>query len=182
MSYAALGVVVASIGSGAVSVIPGLAAPVRITGGILMVVVGLQVSFNWRLLAFIEKIGARIWQRLAPHARSLLPATSVPKAFGLGLFWGWLPCGLVYSVLLLAAASAAPASGALVMIAFGLGTMPAMILTGLSAARLAAHVGRYRIGAGLIIVLLGIATLSMPLLDLTGNAGHEGHAGHSTPL
>jgi hypothetical protein len=54
----------------------------------------------------------------------------VPKALGLGLVWGWLPCGLVYSVLLIAATSAQPIQGAFVIIAFGLGTLPAMRLTG----------------------------------------------------
>ena len=171
-SYALLGVTVALIGSTAVSAIPDLAGPVRLASGVLIIVVGLQVAFGWRLLAPVEKIGATIWNRLVPHAKGLIPANSVSKATGLGLIWGWLPCGLVYSALLLAATTADAISGGLVMVAFGLGTMPAMIATGLSATKLATFMSRNRLGAGLLIVLLGIATLAMPLTNMLGNTEH----------
>ena len=163
LSYAFLGVVVALIGKTAVGAIPSLAGPIRLVSGLLIAVVGLQVAFNLRLLAPVEKAGALIWNRLAPRATGLLPATSVPKALGLGLLWGWLPCGLVYSVLLIAATTAEATSGALVMIVFGIGTMPAMILTGLSAARVAAFASRNRVASGLLIVVLGVATMAMPV-------------------
>jgi sulfite exporter TauE/SafE len=163
LSYTFLGIVVALIGKTAVGAIPSLAGPVRLLSGLLIAVVGLQVAFNLRLLAPIEKAGALIWNRLAPRATGLIPATSVPKAAGLGLLWGWLPCGLVYSILLIAATTAEATSGALVMIAFGLGTLPAMIATGLSAAKVAAFASRNRVASGLLIVVLGIATMAMPV-------------------
>ena len=175
LSYAFLGVVVAMIGSTTVSAIPGLAGPVRLASGALIILVGLQVAFNWRLLAPLEKVGATIWNRLVPHAKGLIPATSVSRAAGLGLIWGWLPCGLVYSALLLAATTAKPASGGLVMIAFGLGTMPAMVLTGLSASKLSAFMSRNRLGAGVLIILLGLATLAMPVFSMSGASGNNGH-------
>jgi hypothetical protein len=92
--------------------------------------------------------------------------TTLPRALGLGLVWGWLPCGLVYSVLLVAATSANALHGAMIMAAFGLGTMPAMIMTGLGAARLTQIMRRKsaRIGLGLLIVALGLLTVAMPLL------------------
>jgi sulfite exporter TauE/SafE len=138
----------------------------------LIIVVGLQVAFNWRLLAPVEKVGAVIWNRLAPHAKGLIPATSIASAAGLGLIWGWLPCGLVYGALLLAATTADPVGGGLVMIAFGLGTMPAMILSGLSAARVSAFTGRNRVAAGLLIVVLGAATIAMPLAGMLAEDAH----------
>lgn len=163
LSYAFLGVVVALIGKTAVGAIPGLAAPIRFASGVLIVVVGLQVAFNLRLLTPVEKVGALLWNRLAPRATGLIPATSVSKAVGLGLLWGWLPCGLVYSILLIAATTAEATSGGLVMIAFGLGTLPAMILTGLSAAKVAAFASRNRVASGMLIVVLGVATMAMPV-------------------
>ena len=172
MSYAFLGVIVGTIGGAAVGSIPDLAGPVRLVSGLLIIVVGLQVAFNWRLLAPVEKVGMAIWNRLVPHTRGLIPATSVAKATGLGLFWGWLPCGLVYSALLLAATTAEPVGGGLVMIAFGLGTMPAMIATGLSAAKLSAFMSRNRLGAGLLILVLGVATIAMPLSSMLSEDGH----------
>jgi sulfite exporter TauE/SafE len=171
-SYAFLGVAVAAVGSAAVGTIPSLAGPVRLASGLLIIIVGLQVAFNWRLLAPLEKVGAVIWNRLVPHAKGLIPATTVVSAAGLGLIWGWLPCGLVYGALLLAATTADPVGGGLVMIAFGLGTMPAMILSGLSAARVSAFIGRNRVAAGLLIVVLGVATIAMPLTSMLGKAPH----------
>jgi len=172
LSYAFLGVTVAAIGGAAVGAIPSLAGPVRLASGLLIIVVGLQVAFNWRLLAPIERVGAVFWKRLAPQAKGLIPATSIASAAGLGLIWGWLPCGLVYGALLLAATTAAPVDGGLVMIAFGLGTMPAMILSGLSAARVSAYVGRNRVAAGLLIAMLGVATIVMPLTGMLAENAH----------
>lgn len=172
MSYAFLGIVVGAIGGSAVGSIPDLTGPVRLASGLLIILIGLQVALNWRLLAPIEKVGAAIWNRLVPRSSGLIPATSMTKAAGLGLFWGWLPCGLVYSALLLAATTAEPAGGGLVMIAFGLGTMPAMIATGLSASKLSAFMVRNRMGAGLLIVVLGVATIAMPVSKILGQDGH----------
>ena len=118
-------------------------------------------------------------KRIAPAAKGLLPVTSVPKALGLGLLWGWLPCGLVYSVLLLAATTASPIHGGLIMIVFGIGTMPAMIMTGLSASRLAQFMSRKRLGAGLLIVLIGLLTLAMPVMKLSGNMEKGTHGEHT---
>jgi sulfite exporter TauE/SafE len=178
-SYAILGLIVALIGSTAVAAIPKLAGPVRIAAGAMIIVIGLQVAFGWRLLSPIEKIGSLIWNYLAPGARRLIPANSPAKAVGLGMFWGWLPCGLVYSVLLLAATTAAPVDGSLIMIAFGLGTMPAMLMSGLGAAKLAAFMGRNRLGAGLLIVILGLATLALPAI---GTSDHDKHSRQSSAL
>ena len=172
LSYAFLGVTVAALGGAAVGMIPGLTGPVRLASGLLIIIIGLQVAFNWRLLAPVEKVGALVWKRLAPRAKGLIPATSIASATGLGLIWGWLPCGLVYGALLLAATTADPVGGGLVMIAFGLGTMPAMIATGLSASKLSAFMSRNRLGAGLLIVVLGAATLAMPLSKMLADDAH----------
>lgn len=178
LSYAFLGAIVALLGQSVVDAIPDMAAPVRLASGLLIVIVGLQVAFNWRVLLPVEKAGARIWNRIAPAAKGLLPVTSMPKALGLGLLWGWLPCGLVYSVLLVAATTANPANGVAVMLSFGFGTMPAMIATGVSASKLAGFMSRRRLGAGLLIVVLGLATLAMPIASLSGSQDHSQHGEH----
>lgn len=179
LSYTFLGFVVAMLGQTIVAAIPNIAAPVRFASGLLIVIVGLQVAFGWQFLAPVEKAGASIWKRIAPAAKGLLPVTSIPKALGLGLLWGWLPCGLVYSVLLLAATTANGISGGLVMIAFGVGTMPAMIMTGISASKLSQFMSRKRLGAGLLIVLIGLLTLAMPVMKFTSDAGDGAHSHQS---
>lgn len=178
MTYIVLGIVVALLGKGAVKSIPALAAPIRIASGLLITLVGLQVAFGWRSLSFVESAGARIWRRVAPAAKGLVPAETMQKALGLGLVWGLLPCGLVYSVLLIAATTAEPAGGALVMLAFGLGTLPAMVATGVGASTLAQIMSRNRLGAGLLIVLLGFATLAMPTAKLLGAGESMEHGMH----
>lgn len=178
LSYTILGIVVATLGQTVVRAIPNIAVPVRLASGLLIVIVGLQVAFGWRILAPVEKAGARIWNRIAPAAKGLLPVTSLPKALGLGLLWGWLPCGLVYSVLLLAATTANAVDGGLVMIAFGIGTSPAMIMTGISASKLSQFMSRRRLGAGLLIVLIGVLTLAMPVMKVSGDAEEGTHSDH----
>ncbi len=178
-TYAILGIGVAMLGKGAVRSIPDLAAPVRLASGVLIILVGLQVAFGWRLLSFVENVGARLWRRVAPAAKGLVPVENLLQALGLGLIWGLLPCGLVYSVLLLAATTTESSSGALVMIAFGLGTMPAMVATGVSASKLAQFMNRRRVGAGLLIILMGIATIAMPIMKLSNSAESMHHGMHN---
>jgi sulfite exporter TauE/SafE len=178
LSYALLGVAVAVIGKTMVSGIPDIAAPVRFASGILIILVGLQLAFGWRILSPLESAGAKLWNRIAPAAKGLVPVRTTGQAIGLGLIWGWLPCGLVYSVLLLAATTADPTSGGLVMISFGLGTMPAMIATGLSASKLAQFMSGKRLGAGLLIILLGLATIAMPVMKFTSSNEQMQHSHH----
>jgi sulfite exporter TauE/SafE len=175
-SYAILGFIVAALGARFVGLAPALAGPVRLAAGIIIILIGLQIAFELRVLDGLERMGSRVWERVTPLAKGLLPVSSVPRALGLGLLWGLLPCGLVYSVLLVAATSAQAVDGAMIMVAFGLGTTPAMLLTGLGAARLSQLMQQRqtRLGAGLLIVLLGILTLAMPVLTaLSSGSGHS---------
>jgi sulfite exporter TauE/SafE len=177
LGYALLGFLAGGIGKTFTGVIPALAGPLRLLSGVLIILVGLRLAFDWRVLDLLERGGAVLWQRIAPSARGLLPVTSPWQALALGFLWGWLPCGLVYSALLIAATSGEAASGALVMTAFGVGTLPAMLLTGLGAAQLQAFMTRQwaRRGAGLIVILMGIVTLWMPLVSLLTGPGSAHH-------
>jgi len=182
LSYAILGAAIAVIGKTMLSGISQYAALIRFTSGALIILVGLQLAFGWRILAPLESAGAKIWNRIAPAAKGLVPVETTAQALGLGLIWGWLPCGLVYSVLLLAATTAEPTSGALVMIAFGLGTMPAMIATGISASKLAQFMSGKRMGAGLLIIVLGLATIAMPVMKFTASDGGMDHSHHGEAM
>ena len=175
VSYAILGLVVASFGSVIVKASPNIAGGIRLLSGVVIILVGLKVAFDLRILNAIERMGATLWSRIAPAAKNLVPVTSLPRALGLGLVWGWLPCGLVYSVLLIAATSADPVNGAMIMVAFGFGTMPAMVMTGLGAARLSQLMRRRgtRLGFGLLIVILGLLTIAMPLAGWMMSAAHQ---------
>ena len=179
LSYAFLGVVVGVLGKTIVSSIPDIAAPVRFASGALIILVGLQLAFGWRILSPLETAGSKIWKRIAPAAKGLVPVETTTQALGLGLIWGWLPCGLVYSVLLLAATTTDAVGGGLVMIAFGLGTMPAMMATGISASKIAQFMSGKRLGAGLLIIVLGLATIAMPVMKFTSPGAEMQHSGHA---
>ena len=174
ITYAVLGAIVAAFGSVIIKASPNLAVSIRMLSGIIIILVGLQVAFNLRALRVIERMGGSLWARIAPAAQKLVPVDSLPKAFGLGLIWGWLPCGLVYSVLMIAATSANPVGGAATMVAFGVGTMPAMMLSGLGAARVSTAMQRRgtRLGLGILVIVMGLLTIAMPLGKLLPGGHH----------
>jgi hypothetical protein len=99
-------------------------------------------------------------------------------AIGLGLAWGWLPCGLTYSMLLLAATTASTINGALVMFAFGLGTLPAMVTATVAferAARLLANRATLRTVAGTLLFAFGLWTAGSALYHVVAHGAHAGH-------
>ncbi|MFV0446889.1 MAG: sulfite exporter TauE/SafE family protein [Vibrio sp.] len=108
----------------------------RILSAIMMIVLGLYVGRWWFGLLKLEKLGSGIWKFISPLGRKLLPIKKSWHALPFGIIWGWLPCGLVYSALTWAAVSGSTIDGALIMAAFGMGTLPAMLLVGLGATQI----------------------------------------------
>jgi sulfite exporter TauE/SafE len=125
---------------------------------LMLVALGLYLLGLTRALALTERMGQRLWQRIQPLTGRFLPARSVVQAFPLGLLWGWLPCGLVYSSLATALAAGSAGSGALAMLAFGLGTLPNLLAAGILFARMNAFVRRpiVRNVSGLLVLGFGI--------------------------
>jgi len=104
--------------------------------GIVMVLLGLYIGGWWRILLRVEQAGSLLWRRIEPLGRRLMPVRTLPQAFLLGLIWGWLPCGLVYSVLIWAIATGDALQGGLLLLSFGLGTLPNLLAMGLFATSL----------------------------------------------
>jgi sulfite exporter TauE/SafE len=124
----------------------------------MLIALGLYLAGIWGWVKHIEKVGSVLWQRIQPLTRPFLPVTTPFHALLLGTLWGWLPCGLVYSVLVTALASGHPYSGAMIMLAFGLGTLPNLMLIGLFWERCRRWVQspRVRLLAGLMVMAFGI--------------------------
>jgi len=129
-----------------------------VLANLMLVALGLYLLGATQALAWTERAGQGLWRRLQPFSKRFLPARSPTQAFPLGLLWGWLPCGLVYSVLTTALVSGSAARGGAVMLAFGLGTLPNLLLAGLLAARLKDFVRRpwVRGIAGLSVLGFGL--------------------------
>jgi sulfite exporter TauE/SafE len=96
--------------------------------GVFRFLLGLYVAGWWQGLSNIEKVGRKLWHVVHPWSKKLLPFKSPLHALPYGMIWGWLPCGLVYSVLTWSLASGSALQGAIIMAGFGLGTLPIMIL------------------------------------------------------
>jgi len=129
---------------------------------LMLVALGLYLMDAWRGLAKLESAGQVVWRRVQPMVKHLLPVDSMPKAFALGGLWGWVPCGMVYSVLLTAMLSGSAVSGALVMLAFGAGTLPVLLTMGMLGTRLQAWTRRrgVRLAAGLVVLAFGLLGLA----------------------
>lgn len=128
---------------------------------LFMIALGLYLAGWWQGLTRIEHAGGHLWSRLEPLGRRFLPVRSPSQAFLLGLVWGWLPCGLVYSVLVWSISTADPLYGAALLLSFGLGTLPNLMAMGVVAERLSARVrdSRVRRLAGLLVVGFGLYAL-----------------------
>lgn len=178
LSYASLGALGGLLAS-AVTPLPGALKALQILGALLMLMLALYLSGLWNVLAPLERLGARLWRHIEPFGRRLLPVSSLPRALSLGYIWGWLPCGMVYSAFALALTAATPWHSALSMLAFGLGTLPAMFAASMSAASLRNLVQRRWLQRAAAL-LIGVIALMM-LAKALGGAPMQHHAAPMPP-
>jgi len=138
----------------------------RSLSGVLLILMGLYLLGTTKALIWLEKAGSGLWKKVQPISRKLMPIRRLHHAIALGLVWGLLPCGLVYSTLSWALVSADPIHSASLMMMFGLGNMPAL----LSLAAFTAQFNRFkqqpmvRLLIGLSVIIFGVWTLIMPFL------------------
>jgi sulfite exporter TauE/SafE len=159
-SYTLAGASLGAIGAGFLQLIgrPDVQQMLRIASALMMGAVAL--SLLWRGRGLDLGIGRRAWQRLAPLARRLLPVRNAGQAFAFGALWGWMPCGLVYSVLLIAWLTMDPLRSAAIMLLFGLGTMPAVLAGAFGARTGLRWLGNARLRSAAAVMLLAMALLT----------------------
>lgn len=133
----------------------------QLVAGVFLMLMGLYLAGWWNVLLRFERAGAVLWRRIEPLGRGLLPARSAGQAYLLGMLWGWLPCGLVYTALVWTLSAGGAAEGAALMLAFGLGTLPNLLLMGAAAAQLGRWVRTpgVRQAAGLLVIGFGLVML-----------------------
>ena len=186
-SYAIAGALAGLLGRTllhAVDVKP-LSIAFRVVAGAIMIAAAAQLLFGWRLLGPLESAGSGLWRRIAPWAGRQGQSGGIGGAIGLGLAWGWLPCGMTYSMLLLAATTASVPLGAAVMLAFGIGTLPSMVTATVAFDRIARALSSraaLRNVAGALLLAFGLWTAGNALRHVgpssDGHAEHKQHQEH----
>lgn len=185
-SYATIGAL-AGLG-GAVFAEGGLPV-LRVMAGVLLILMGLYLADWWKILTHLERAGAVLWRRLQPLSQRLIPVRTPLAALLLGMMWGWLPCGLVYSALAYSALHGSWFTGMGAMLAFGLGTVPAVLLGGIAGAEINRGLAGFarqrsvRLLMALAYILFGGWTIAVAVggySDGTQN-GHD-HASHHSSL
>jgi sulfite exporter TauE/SafE len=176
ISYAILGLLAATVLSGVSGLVP-IGRWLRVLTAVMILLIGLKFLFNFRGIEFIERGGAGLWKKILPFA---MKASNRQDALGrilLGVCWGFIPCGLVYSVLMTAASTANPLGGALTMLAFGAGTLPAMLGLTAAAPALATFLEDRTVRRliGFALIVLAVWTLLMMWGSMTQGAMNHAH-------
>ena len=124
----------------------------------VMMGAGFYIAGWFARFAYIEKAGILIWKKIEPFGRKLIPVKNLKQAYLFGLVWGWLPCGLVYAALALAATAGDITKSALTMLAFGLGTLPAVMGVGIMTQVLTrlSKMQRFKQSIGLFMIVLAL--------------------------
>jgi len=179
VGYAVLGAIAGGIlgAAGDIMALKPVGKWLRAITALLVLLIGLRFLFNWRGLDLFERSGAGLWQRVQPLAMRISQRHDWIGRAGLGLCWGFLPCGLVYTVLITAASTGHALSGAMTMFAFGAGTLPSMLGLTLAAPALQTFLSdrfvRRIVGFSLVVLA---AWMFLTLLAAMGTAQHGAHS------
>ena len=162
-SYMAAGALVGGLaqGAGALSALPSLQAIAFWLVNAMLVALGLYLMNAWSGIARLEQAGQLLWRHVRPLLARIGPPDTPGRMFAAGALWGWLPCAMVYSALVTSMLSGSIVSGALTMLAFGLGTLPMMLALGLAGVRLRAwlRLPAVRFACGATVLAFGVAGL-----------------------
>lgn len=181
LSYATVGALIGALVGGTTWLLQDesqqIAFALRLFSGVMLIIMGLYVARWWLGLSYLELAGGKLWKYLQPVGQRLMPVTSPSRAILLGLVWGWLPCGLVYSVAIWASSAANWQQSALIMLCFGLGTLPVMLVTGHFAIRLKKVVQSRHTQAisASLIILFGVWTIAGAYIYANSGENHQEH-------
>jgi uncharacterized protein len=163
-SYCMAGLIVGSLGFWLSKQLAALEV-LRYLAASMLILMGLYLGQWFNGILWTEKLGSKLWPYIQPLSKRFIPIKSLKDAFFVGIVWGWLPCGLVYSALIWASLEASTLGSALIMLAFGLGTLPSMLASGLFAQQLSGFIRQlwFRSTAALLMITFGL--WSMPIIQ-----------------
>lgn len=165
--YALAGALVGGLGAGMLGALDleALAPWIRSLLGLVLLFAALQLAAPGWAARLPKGPSVPLWQAMAP-LRAAIPRDGPWRPWILGLFWGWLPCGLSFTLLTAAWLEGSALHGALLMTAFGIGTLPTLGALGLAGARLGDRWSQRpaRYAAAALIGGAGLLTLGAPWL------------------
>ncbi|TLU66335.1 sulfite exporter TauE/SafE family protein [Thalassotalea litorea] len=167
-SYTIAGVIAGFTGSLAAKSIGLPIAVLQLIAAVFLILLGLYVGQWLFLLHRVEAMGKHLWRHIQPFSKRFLPVMSSAQALALGAIWGWLPCGLVYSTLTWSMASGDALQGGAIMLAFGLGTLPALFTLSVSFSWLTDQLRKHWVkkASGGFLLIYGIYSLNIALKNL----------------
>jgi sulfite exporter TauE/SafE len=150
----------------------------RYIAGLLLIAMGLYIANWWRGLVYLEKLGSHLWRWIQPLSKTLVPVKKVWHALFLGLIWGWLPCGLIYSALVYSATAPTITQAALIMFGFALGTLPTIILGSFMAERVMIFLKAKNVRGvmALLLILFGVWTIINNHSHQSASASQNNHS------
>ena len=166
-SYLAIGLIATGIGLLPATLMPDQAPVVmRVLLGLMLVMMAVYIAMPGRFRDLAGELAAPLTRRLTPLFARFLPVRTFDNALGLGLLWGLLPCGLLYSVVAAAVLLADPLATTAMIVAFGIGTVPLLLGTGLMALKFRSAINRrgLRWMAAVLMVLAGVLVALGPWL------------------
>lgn len=183
LAYVAIGFAAGAMGRGLESVLAttGIQHAAAIAAGILLVARGVSVLANG---AAARPARPAPWSRLVARAiRGVRSLPVIPRAAFVGALAALLPCGWLWAFVATAAGTGQALGGALVMLVFWSGTIPALAGVGLAAggvlSRFRDRIPRLTALAMIVVGLLTVAGRFRPHVHTPGAPGHPSHAAHA---
>jgi uncharacterized protein len=161
-TYVVLGALFGAAGGAALAAtLAPLQRGMYVAANLLLLLLGASIALRGIQFAPLERAGLAAFRRLLPAAARLAPTRGIGGRYLLGVIWGFTPCALVYGVLPVALFAGSAGEGALVMLAFGVGTLPNLVAAGamLGGARRLFAQAIYRYVAGAVVAAFALAGL-----------------------
>lgn len=165
-TYTIAGLVVGGLGA-QLSTLHDVQLVLKLLAGLFMIAMGLYITGWWFGLSKVEQLGGLLWRHIQPIGNRFIPVQTILQAGLLGLLWGWLPCGLVYSVLIWTLSVNSAVEGALLLLSFGLGTLPNLLAMGAFAIGIKQFMQKkaIRLTAGMLVLMFGVYQLVIIVIN-----------------
>lgn len=181
--YSLLGLVLGSALHFMISFSENVIVISRVIASLLIILVGLYIAGLSSLIRLLEQQLGFIWKHIQPITQRYIHMQKWHHAYILGLLWGFLPCGIIYSTLIWASANNQGLETALLMLSFGLGTLPALFVSNLLSIKAVEILQKkhFKRTVGLLLVGFGIWTIMMMTVPNNWFGEHQ-HTPEAAPL